>query len=124
MLIRTMPLDERVAVLDLTGRLDVESAIGLREAVCATLGTGRRQLVLDLIGLSDVDAAGLGELAYAFSSVRAAGGELRVVVQCSIVYELLARTHLLDLFMIFPTQAQALTSLEMAGGPPNATQCN
>ena len=113
MLIRTRSLDEGVAVLDLSGRLDVESAMALREAVSETLEMDRRHLVLNLIGLSNVDAAGLGELAYALKKVRAAGGDLRLVVQSPIVRELLARTQLLDLFTIFPSEAPAIASLEM-----------
>ena len=100
MTIGTKVLDRRVAVLDLSGRLDVESANTLRESVAAVLATGARQVVLNLIGVTDLDAAGLGELAHSLNSVRAAGGELRLVVRSPSVQELLARTHLLEVFTV------------------------
>jgi anti-sigma B factor antagonist len=109
MLIRTRSLDA-ITAIDLHGRLGVENGGALHEAVRDLLNAGRREVVLNLRGVRGVDAAGLGELADAFSMVRASGGELRLVLRCETVRELLIRTNLLGLLPTFPTEAEAIAS--------------
>jgi anti-sigma B factor antagonist len=110
MLIRTWSLDETLAVIDLTGGLCAENGTALREAVSAALAAGRRQLVLNLVDVSALDAAGIGELANALKLTRAAGGELRLVFRRPHIRELLERTRLLGLFQIFPSEVEAIAS--------------
>jgi anti-anti-sigma factor len=50
----------------------------LRRNVEALAGRGERQVVLDLADLSDIDAAGVGELMRAFNAMKAAGGVLQI----------------------------------------------
>ena len=113
MLIRTRSQDA-ITTIDLHGRLGVEDRGALPEAVRELLNVGRREVVLNLLGVTGVDAAGLGELADAFSLVRASGGELRLVLRCDTVRELLIRTNLLGLLLTFPTEAEAIASFETA----------
>jgi anti-anti-sigma factor len=80
--------------------------------VCEILGAGRRSLVINLLGVTGVDAAGLGTLADAFSVSRATGGDLKLVVRCAEIRELLARTKLLELLPALPTEAEAIASFE------------
>jgi anti-anti-sigma factor len=111
MLIRTWALDA-ITIVDLHGRLDVETGAALHEVVCEILGAGRRSLVINLLGVTGVDAAGLGTLADAFSVSRATGGDLKLVVRCAEIRELLARTKLLELLPALPTEAEAIASFE------------
>jgi anti-sigma B factor antagonist len=111
MLIRTWSLDA-IAIVDLHGRLGVECGGALHKAVRELLNAGRREVVLNLLGVKGVDAAGLGELADALRMVRASGGELRLVLRCDTVRELLVRTNLLRLLPTFPTEAEAIASFE------------
>lgn len=111
MLIRTWSLDA-VTIVDLHGRLDVETGAALHEAVCEILGAGRRYVVLNLLGVTGVDAAGLGTLADGFNVVRSTGGELKLVVRCAAIRELLARTNLLGLLPTLPSEAEAIASFE------------
>jgi len=110
MLIRTWSFDDAIAILDLTGRLTVESGSAVRDAVADVVRGGRRQIVLNLLGVSAVDASGLGALANALSVVRAADGDLTLVVQSAVLHELLARTQLVTVFPIFPSEAEAITA--------------
>jgi anti-anti-sigma factor len=80
MLMRTWLFDD-VAVVAASGRLCIESAASLGDAVRGAIPMRGRRLVLNLIDVSRVDAAGLGELAGAFRIVRAAAGEMKVVVR-------------------------------------------
>jgi anti-sigma B factor antagonist len=111
MLIRTRSQDA-ITTVDLHGRLGVEDGGALHEAVRDLLNAGRREVVLNLLGVTGVDAAGLGELAGAFSMVRTHGAELRLVLRCESVRELLIRTNLLGLLPTFPTEVEAIASFE------------
>jgi anti-sigma B factor antagonist len=113
MLIRTWALNT-ITVIDVHGRLGVESGGALHEAVHVLINDGRREVVLDLRGVTGVDAAGLGELASALSLVRANGGELRLVVRSVTIRDLLVRTKLIGLLPTFHTEAEAIASLEVA----------
>ncbi len=113
MLIRTWLFDD-VAVVEASGRLGIENASSLGDAVREAIRMSDRGLVLNLVGVSRVDAAGLGELAGAFRIVRAAAGEMKIVVRSPAVRDLLARTHLLSLFPTYETEAAALASFVCA----------
>jgi anti-anti-sigma factor len=114
MLIRPLSLNGEVTVLDVSGRLTIEAGVALGDAVGAVLCTGCRFLVLNLIGVTAVDAAGLGELAHAVALARAVGGALQLVVCDPTVHELLSRTRLLGVLRVFPTEAEAIRSFEAA----------
>ena len=103
-----------VAVLTLSGRLDVESCSALREACADVLRAGCRQIVLNMLGVSGIDAAGLGELVGAVTRVRQAGGELIMVLNDPAVREVLVRTHLIGLFVIVTNEAEALARVDPA----------
>jgi anti-anti-sigma factor len=111
MLIRTWSLDA-VTIIDVHGRFGVENDGALLDAVSDLLRARRRDLVLNLLGVTDVDAAGLGELASAISEVRAYGGVLKIVVRGKNVRELLIRTHLLSGLSTFSTEAEAIASFD------------
>jgi anti-anti-sigma factor len=107
MLIRSRSQDA-ITIVDVRGRLSVESGGALREAVRQLMNVERRNFVLNLLDVTAVDAAGLGELAGVFSIVHANGGVVKLVIQCGLVHELLVRTNLLDLMPTFPTEAAAI----------------
>jgi anti-anti-sigma factor len=113
MLIRTWSLDA-ITIVDLHGRVGVENGGALLTAVSDLLRAARRHLVLSLLEVTDVDAAGLGELASAFRAVRACGGVLKIVVRRENVRELMIRTQLLNWLPTFRTEAEAIASFERA----------
>jgi anti-sigma B factor antagonist len=110
MFIRMCPINETAAVVHLNGRLGVETGTALRDAVCGALRGGRHHLVFNLVGLSRVDAAGLGQLVQALNTIHAAGGELKLVLRQTSVLELMARTKLLGLFEVYPSERDAVAS--------------
>jgi len=63
--------------------------------------------------VTGVDAAGLGTLADVFSVIRSTGGELKLVVRRDDIRELLARTRLLGLLPIVPTEAEAIAGFDL-----------
>jgi anti-sigma B factor antagonist len=68
----------RASILHVTGTLRAPAHTMLLRRVEARLARGERRLVLDLGGLSEIDAAGLGELVRAFNRTTAAGGVLEI----------------------------------------------
>jgi anti-sigma B factor antagonist len=91
-----------VSVLDLTGRLvvggDEREIARLRHAISALLRTGRLDIVVNLSGLTDIDARGLGELAMAMKTVDLAGGRLTLAAASPRVARILAVTRLDTVF--------------------------
>ena len=83
--------DDSVAVVRLTGRVDLESAESIRERLRGLVQEGVRHLVLDLQGVSFLDSTGLGALVSGIKTARLAGGDLRIArpgAQARLVLEL------------------------------------
>jgi anti-sigma B factor antagonist len=112
MFIRTWSFDD-VAVLDVSGRLGVEAGRAFGATVSNVLLDGRRQLVVNLLGVSAMDASGLGALVDALKQARAVGGDIKLVVRSPIIRDLLNRTQLVGLFATFSSEAEALASFDV-----------
>ncbi|HWF84565.1 MAG TPA: STAS domain-containing protein [Vicinamibacterales bacterium] len=111
MLIRTWSLDA-ITIIDVHGHLDVESGAALHDALGELFAAGRCSVVLNLVGITGIDAAGLGMLVDAFATAQTARGDLKIVVRSASTRELLARTHLLGLLPTVTTEAEAITAFE------------
>jgi anti-anti-sigma factor len=69
----------------------------LRDRVEALLCRGQRSLVIDLNRVSDLDAAGIGELVHLYGRARAANATLRIVHAGEHVCRLLHRAGLVEI---------------------------
>jgi anti-anti-sigma factor len=87
-------LDE-TAVLDVEGALCAPVSAELRQNVQRLLRRGRRRIVLNLAAVSDLDAAGIGELVTVYNATMAANGVLRITHVSGTARELLDRVGLL-----------------------------
>jgi anti-sigma B factor antagonist len=85
------------SILPVEGALRAPLSANLRRRVEALLGRGQRQVVLDLADVSDIDAAGIGELVRAFTTMKAAGGVLQIAHASRRVRKLLHVTGVLTL---------------------------
>lgn len=74
----TEHLGRDIAVVRPDGRLNMVSAPELREAVTATIASGRPRIVVDLSATSFIDSSGLGALIGCLKSARQAEGDLRI----------------------------------------------
>jgi len=111
MLIRTST-SEGITIVDLDGRFGVECAEALYVTVVDLVRQGRRAIVLNLRGVTAIDAAGLGALARAFGLLRTEGGELKLVVDCDEIRQMLIRTQLVTVLPTFSTTADAFASFD------------
>ena len=77
------------SILEVEGTLRAWGNAELSQKVQALLARGERRILLDLSRLSDIDAAGVGELVRAFTTTSAAGGILQIVYANRRVRQLL-----------------------------------
>jgi anti-sigma B factor antagonist len=99
-----------VAVLAVSGALDLASATDFRRLVNDLLAEARVRLVVDLTDIEFVDSVGLGVLVSAHRRTRGLRGGMVLVVDGDPVTRLLRLTGLDRVFRVAPTRAQALTA--------------
>ena len=100
-----------VTVLDLRGRLVYgEEVTLLRECVRLLLAQERKNLLLNLQQVAFVDSSGAGTIVACYTSVRAAGGELKLANANRHFRETLEATRLLGLLSVFGSEEEALGS--------------
>ena len=105
-----------VRVLDLAGTLTVgEPVRALRDAIQAEISQGHHKLILNLADVSYIDSSGLGELVWAYTSLRNRGGDAKLLNLTSRVKDLLQLTKLLTVFDTYESESRAVGAL--AGWP-------
>ena len=102
-----------VVVLDLSGRITLgEGSVTLRDAVHDVLAKGSKHILLNLGDISYIDSSGIGEMVSAFTSVKNAGGELKLLNLTKKVQDLLQITKLYTVFDIWDNEASAISSFK------------
>ena len=102
-----------VTVLDLSGRITLgEGSVTLREAVQDQLAKGEKHILLNLANVDYIDSSGIGELVTGFTSVKNAGGELKLLHLTKKVHDLLQITKLYTVFDVSDDEASAITSFK------------
>jgi anti-sigma B factor antagonist len=110
---------DNVVIFDLSGNLTVGEAVAsLREALQAEMNNGERKFVLNLAEVAYIDSSGLGELVWAYTSVRNKGGDVKLLNLTSRVKDLLQLTKLLTVFDTYDSESRAIGAL---AGWPTAT---
>ena len=94
-----------VDVLVLDGRIVAGEETGaLREIVKSLLSQGKKNMVLDLSGVTMIDSTGLGALVTAHSSAKSGGTSLRLCNLGSRSKHLLQITKLYTIFEVSDTE--------------------
>ena len=102
---------EGVTILDMKGRITVgPEATALREAVAAAVTDGIRQLVLNLAQVDFIDSTGLGAVVMCSTTMRKAGGTVKLLNLNRRNIELLVMTKLATVFEIFTDEQDAVNS--------------
>ena len=100
-----------VAVVSLQGNFLCEvDQFKLRQRLKNFLDVGVKQVVIDLEGLNCIDSLGLGTLISALTTLRRAGGDVKLACVGGIVDKLLKITRLTSIFGTFETVEDALDS--------------
>jgi anti-sigma B factor antagonist len=99
-----------IAVVDCSGRiLFGDEAARLRETVKNLIPENKR-IILNLANVSYIDSGGLGTLVGLYTSVRSAGGDIKLASLTKHVGDLLQITKLLTVFDVYEDEKQALAS--------------
>jgi anti-sigma B factor antagonist len=100
-----------VTIVDLSGRITLgEGSVVLRDTVKDISSKGDKKILLNLGDVTYIDSSGIGELVSAFTSVRNAGGELKLLNLTKKVHDLLQITKLYTVFDISDDEASAIAS--------------
>jgi anti-anti-sigma factor len=100
-------------ILDLAGRFvvcaDLEGT-ALRKPVTTLVSEGRVNVLVHLAHVTDIDAHGLGELAWGVTTLRHAGGQMALIAPSRWVRRLLALTRLDTILSIYDSEFDAIAS--------------
>ena len=100
-----------VSIVDLSGKITLgEGGVALREEVRKLLAEDKKKIVLNLAEVNYIDSSGLGELVSAYTAVKNAGGELKLLNLTSKVRDLLVITKLVTVFDVKDDEAAAVSS--------------
>jgi anti-sigma B factor antagonist len=100
-----------VLVLDARGRITLghETEV-LRQELKDVVDAGHKRIILNLAGVDYVDSAGLGALVAGASSIRRAGGDLKLANLTDRIRGLMQITRLSTLFEVHDSLEKACSS--------------
>ena len=102
-----------VTILDIHGRIVLGDEIGdLRDAVHSLVSRGVKKIILNLADVDYIDSSGVGELVSSFTTVRNAGGELKLLNLTQKVHDVLHVTKLYTVFDIKDDEFHAVKSFD------------
>jgi anti-sigma B factor antagonist len=102
---------EDVTILALSGKITVgKEATNFREKVASLQSAGKRNIILDLSNVDYIDSTGLGALVISATSLRKAGGNIKLLNLNRRTIELLVMTKLATVFEIFTDEQDAINS--------------
>jgi len=103
---------EGIDVLALDGRVVLgEETSTLREKVKNLLAEGKKNIVLNLSNVTQIDSSGLGALVTAYSSAKSQGASLRLCNLGSRFSEMLQVTKLYTVFEISDNETDAARAM-------------
>ena len=104
-------ITDNVAVLNLKGDLvSEEDTIKLKEKIHSLASDKMKNVVVDMSGLDYVNSSGLGTLISALTTMRNAGGDLRLARLGERVENLFVITKLVKVFDTYETVERAVAS--------------
>jgi anti-sigma B factor antagonist len=102
---------EGIIVFEMHGRVTMgPEATALRAEVAAASAAGARNLVFNMASVDYIDSTGLGALVICATSLRKAGGNVKLVNLNKRNIELLVMTRLATCFEIFTDEQDAINS--------------
>ena len=101
-----------VAVLSLSGRLDLANGNSLKGEIKEILDKGKSAIHLNLKDLEFVNSSGLGAMVSIMKEIRLRRGRLTLSDMADYVREVFDITQLSHIFEIFPSEEEALRSYQ------------
>ncbi len=102
-----------VTIIDVHGRIVLGDELDdLRSAVRSLVDAGKKKIILNLADVDYIDSSGVGELVGCFTTVRNAGGELKLLNLTQKVHDVLHVTKLYTVFDIRDDEFHAVKSFD------------
>ena len=102
---------DSVSIIDMSGDLVARDSSALRETIEKLLSSGERKFVLNLAGVSYIDSSGLGQLIWAYTTVRHQNGDVKLLNLTKRVQDVMQLTKLLTVFDVFDSESRAVGAL-------------
>lgn len=112
-----MTIKERVSgdvtILDLDGKITLgEGDVLLRDTISKLVDNKSVKVILNLENVSYMDSGGLGEVVRSYTSVRNAGGDVKLLKVAKRISDLLTITKLHTVFDTFEDEVEAVGSFK------------
>jgi len=102
-----------VSIVDINGRITLGDEIGqLRDTVRGLVNAGKKKIILNLAKVDYIDSSGVGELVGCYTTVRNAGGELKLLALTKKVHDVLNVTKLYTVFDVKDDEFTAVKSFD------------
>ncbi len=100
-----------VVILDLKGKILIGEGIDvLRDAINSTISEQETKVLLNFAEVPYLDSTGLGEVVRSYTSIKKAGGVVKIVNLTNKVKDLLSVTKLITVFDTFEEEDKAIES--------------
>jgi anti-sigma B factor antagonist len=100
-----------VAIIDFSGKITLgEGSATLRRMIRELIDQGHRKIIVNLYDVDYIDSSGIGELVSAYTTVRGAEGELKLLHLTKRVHDLLQITRLYTVFDVQTDENAAVQS--------------
>lgn len=100
-----------VTILDVDGKILLgEGDVQLKRKIDELIEGGKTKLVLNLASVPYMDSGGLGEIVRSYTTVKRAGGELKLLNATKRISDLLTITKLITVFEMHEDEAASVAS--------------
>jgi len=102
-----------VTVLSLKGEISLDDGeLKFGRRVDELLKNGQLKILVDLGGVTYIDSAGVGMMAFEYKAVHAKGGALKLLGLTGQSHRVMALMKLMTVFEVFEDEAMAIRSFE------------
>jgi anti-sigma B factor antagonist len=102
-----------VIIVDFSGKITLgEGSAMLRKTVRDLTDAGYKKIVLSLYDVDYIDSSGIGELVSAYTTVKNANGELKLLHLTKRVHDILQITRLFTVFDVQSDEGAAVRSFK------------
>jgi anti-sigma B factor antagonist len=100
-----------VRIVELSGKITIGSGdVKIRELIDESIAVGKKNIVLDLAGVSTIDSSGIGEMVACYTTVTKKGGHLKLLRLSPKINDILQVTQLITVFEVFDNEGEAVSS--------------